>query len=613
MNAPSLLLWAYPREAVIIHEIGVLGSIDGDVLIREYICTGFAIVQISSTTTREISMKVAILNRRLRLATIFGLLVLLAGSSNTHAQLTAAAVRATSDQTIPAFTKRAPADITVRTAPTPRPTPMPASTWESKPIGGRNYYGFEGGVTYNWFQGAKNFGYSVNVLAKDNPTTNADIVQNVEFATPGSGIGFLIGGVLDLALTNSVALQGKLRYVENSRTGDDTRDVLVNGQATELARVVGHHKTTLSYVGLDALARVQLEPNSVYLLAGIGFSAIVADNQTITYAIDSSGAGVSFNDVNGAQTGRTSLSASGAIPGLYNATRLSGKLGIGTFIPIGTSGMVLTPELLADIGLSELYSPGSVDQYTAAGRTAPKLWHIDLSIGVKWPWGSSTETSSADEEDRPTSTTPPTADQGVHLKGSVHDQKTGKPVDANMTVIDLSDNSVAATGHTDEGNYDLKVKGPGKYSVTADADGYLFGSSYFEVDANGRILKGRHDLALSPTSNGRVRLLVFFDFGKDYLQPASYPELDRAVRLMKANPSMEVEIAGYTDSKGSEAYNQDLSVRRSNAVRNYLVKKGIEENRLTAQGYGMKDPVATNDTEEGRAENRRVEFVVTHK
>jgi hypothetical protein len=373
MNAPSLLLWAYPREAVIIHEIGVLGSIDGDVLIREYICTGFAIVQISSTTTREISMKVAILNRRLRLATIFGLLVLLAGSSNTHAQLTAAAVRATSDQTIPAFTKRAPADITVRTAPTPRPTPMPASTWESKPIGGRNYYGFEGGVTYNWFQGAKNFSYGIIVPAANNPNTNADVQRLVPFASPGSGIGFLFGGVLDLALANSVALQGKLRYVENSMTGNDTRDEQVNGQATNLARVVGHHQTTLSYVGLDALLRVQIEPNSVYLLAGVGFSALASNNHTITEVIDSSDGSVAFIDVNGNPSKLTSLSATGGFTGLYNTTRLSGKFGIGTFIPIGTSGMVLTPELLADIGISELYSASSVAQYTTNGGTAPKL------------------------------------------------------------------------------------------------------------------------------------------------------------------------------------------------------------------------------------------------
>ena len=72
---------------------------------------------------------------------------------------------------------------------------MPASTWESKPIGGRNYYGFEGGVTYNWFQGAKNFAYSITVAAANSPTS-ADISQGVNFASPGSGIGFLIGLLL---------------------------------------------------------------------------------------------------------------------------------------------------------------------------------------------------------------------------------------------------------------------------------------------------------------------------------------------------------------------------------------------------------------------------------
>jgi outer membrane protein OmpA-like peptidoglycan-associated protein len=199
----------------------------------------------------------------------------------------------------------------------------------------------------------------------------------------------------------------------------------------------------------------------------------------------------------------------------------------------------------------------------------------------------------------------------VHLRGKVTDAN-GKPVNANVTVTDLGTDQIVQTGHTDNGNYDFEVKSPGKYSVTADADGYLFGSAYFEVDDQGRILKGKHDITLSPAT-GRTRLLVFFDFDKADLQPESYPELSRAMSLMKANPSMQVEIAGYTDSKGSDDYNIDLSQRRANAVKDYLIKHGIEKRRVTARGYGKADPIASNDTEDGRAENRRVEFVVVKR
>jgi OmpA-OmpF porin, OOP family len=196
------------------------------------------------------------------------------------------------------------------------------------------------------------------------------------------------------------------------------------------------------------------------------------------------------------------------------------------------------------------------------------------------------------------------------LSGRVVDN-SGNPIDdAQVTVVDLNNNQVVATDETNNGMYNVKVNTPGRYSVTADAPGYLFGSALFEVDKDGRILKSTGDIKLSPSADGRVRLLVFFDFDKATLQSASYPELNRAVALMKSNPNMQVEIAGFTDAQGTDAYNKDLSQRRANSVREYLVRQGIEANRLTAMGYGEANPVASNDTEDGRAENRRVEFVV---
>ena len=73
---------------------------------------------------------------------------------------------------------------------------------------------------------------------------------------------------------------------------------------------------------------------------------------------------------------------------------------------------------------------------------------------------------------------------------------------------------------------------------------------------------------------------------------------------------MVVEVAGHTDSTGAEEYNQGLSERRANSVKDYLVSKGVQAQRLQAKGYGESMPVASNDTKEGRAENRRVELIV---
>jgi OOP family OmpA-OmpF porin len=87
--------------------------------------------------------------------------------------------------------------------------------------------------------------------------------------------------------------------------------------------------------------------------------------------------------------------------------------------------------------------------------------------------------------------------------------------------------------------------------------------------------------------------------------------LDTVAETMKTQHDLKVEIAGHTDSIGSEAYNTLLSQQRADAVRTYLIGKGVEENRMTAVGYGELEPVADNATEEGRKANRRVEFRIT--
>ena len=103
---------------------------------------------------------------------------------------------------------------------------------------------------------------------------------------------------------------------------------------------------------------------------------------------------------------------------------------------------------------------------------------------------------------------------------------------------------------------------------------------------------------------------AFFDFDKSVLKPAGRAKLDDLVSKVKG-VNLEVIIAvGHTDSVGSDAYNQKLSVRRAEAVKAYLVTKGIERNRVYTEGKGEKQPVADNKTAEGRAKNRRVEIEV---
>lgn len=102
---------------------------------------------------------------------------------------------------------------------------------------------------------------------------------------------------------------------------------------------------------------------------------------------------------------------------------------------------------------------------------------------------------------------------------------------------------------------------------------------------------------------------VHFDFDKAVIRSDSVPILREAATTLKENPQVKVIVEGHTDSKGTDAYNQRLSMRRANAVKDYLVKLGVAATRLTAQGKGESQPVASNDTDEGRAENRRVELL----
>ena len=103
---------------------------------------------------------------------------------------------------------------------------------------------------------------------------------------------------------------------------------------------------------------------------------------------------------------------------------------------------------------------------------------------------------------------------------------------------------------------------------------------------------------------------VNFDFNSSDIRPEFEPVLDEAVLILNENPDLQVVISGYTDSIGSEAYNEALSIRRAESVFRYLVNKGLNPERFRIEGYGEQNPVATNDTEAGRAQNRRVELKV---
>jgi OOP family OmpA-OmpF porin len=108
-----------------------------------------------------------------------------------------------------------------------------------------------------------------------------------------------------------------------------------------------------------------------------------------------------------------------------------------------------------------------------------------------------------------------------------------------------------------------------------------------------------------------MTLLLHFDFDKSVIKDTDKAELNRAISFIKKYPDAHVKLEGHTDSKGSEDYNQRLSERRASAVQQYIVKEGgTKESKITSAGYGELKPVETNNTDEGRAKNRRVEVLI---
>lgn len=500
---------------------------------------------------------------------------------------------------------------------TPR-VPAPA-VGTDRSLFARPYFGLELGITSSAYFGGDNFFWPIY-------SVDDGVYSFASYSDLGSGIGWLLGGKIGFPLSDMIGVEGKLRYQTNYTTGTSSQ-TFTDASTGENTTAHNEYTLNLSSGTLLALLHVNVS-NSIYVVGGLGFSSLMGNHFTETQTIDPNST-FSYIDQRTGQRipGLTSLAADNSnVDSTFTSSRTDIQLGVGTVIPLGTGSTLLDAEVLLSVPLTKLLQDKYVKDvndfygglYGTPAMTSPSMLYATLTLGLRFPFGGGTNDVAVEDNSSSSSVSntnsPLDADGKVALTGTVRDAKSGKAIDANMTVVDLTTNQVVATDRTDnDGNYSVKVKAPGSYSVTADADGYLFGTAFFQVDAQGRILKNHPDIQLSEASTGRTRLLVFFDFNKSDLQQRSFPELDRAVRLMKAVPSMQVEIAGYTDSVGTDAYNKDLSQRRANAVRDYLVKNGIPKSRISARGYGEDSPISTNDTEEGRADNRRVEFVVLKK
>jgi outer membrane protein OmpA-like peptidoglycan-associated protein len=234
-------------------------------------------------------------------------------------------------------------------------------------------------------------------------------------------------------------------------------------------------------------------------------------------------------------------------------------------------------------------------------------------------------------------------DPVVLVKGKLIDAKTGKPLGAKVIYESLHDGKQVGIVQSDPvtGAYEIQLPVGSLYGVRAEAKDHL--STNQNLDLR-RIAYGpiSQDVKLTPTEavvvsgkhvdgkpvdgkpvdiapievtpieeNARIPLNnIFFAFDTSILSQESFPELNRIVGLMNERPTLQVEIAGHTDNLGPARYNMKLSERRAKAVTNYLVKKGVSQERINSTFFGESKPIDASNTKAGNAKNRRVEFKI---
>ncbi len=220
----------------------------------------------------------------------------------------------------------------------------------------------------------------------------------------------------------------------------------------------------------------------------------------------------------------------------------------------------------------------------------------------------------------------------TYAKATVFNAETKQPIRANVQLIDLATSNTHTESITDEKGEFLVVLPSGTdFALNVNKQGYLFHSENFALKEKNTLdkpylleiyLQRIREVVQSPTRPVETIELtpeppkpvilknVFFETASANLKPESQSELNRLKDLLNEHPNIHIQINGHTDNVGSDSNNLTLSENRAKAVFNYLVKAGISPIRLSTRGYGETQAIDTNETREGRANNRRTEFVI---
>jgi len=208
-------------------------------------------------------------------------------------------------------------------------------------------------------------------------------------------------------------------------------------------------------------------------------------------------------------------------------------------------------------------------------------------------------------------------DMVYFVKGIVVDKHTLKPLEAKVELTYLSNGMIADESYSDlkTGEFLMVLHPAEEYAFNISKSGYLFLSEHFSTPESDTSLSVDKVFEMEAVLAGNRLILnnVFFDFDQSELKSKSYNELEKLYQLLTDNEKIGIQIGGHTDNVGDEVYNQKLSEDRARVVLQYLVNKGISNERLDYKGFGSSRPVADNNTEAGRAQNRRTEVQILDK
>lgn len=198
----------------------------------------------------------------------------------------------------------------------------------------------------------------------------------------------------------------------------------------------------------------------------------------------------------------------------------------------------------------------------------------------------------------------------ISLKGFVVNEKTTQQIPAQIKIIDKTTGKTLSDLKSTSGEFDIALTGNHNYEITVESKGFLTKFENVTLKSS-KVL----NIPLTPVETGQTIKLnsVMFEKGKIVITEGSYAELDRLKEFLKQNPTVKIELHGHTSNEGDAESNLILSEKRTKSIKEYLVEQGISESRIQTKAFGQQKPIASNDTEEGRKLNRRVEFVIIEK